>query len=384
MRLTIEAQKLREALDVARGALTTRIAGWPILEHVLLEAADGHLTIHGTDREMHAWHVVSADVSESGGAALPPRQVVDFLDAVAPDASVTLSVNEQHKAELTSGKTRARVAGLDPEQYPVRPDFGAPIFDAVLPADILTTLIGSVAFAASPDDSRPVLAGVLVRSDGERVRMVAADGYRLALREAEVEAPELTAIVHGRALSKAAGTIAKAASVRLTVDRNRSAILLDTEVGCWTARLIDGDFPDFMRIIPRETPIVVTVDRTALLRATGLIRNIVMVEKDGKGRETRTTRAYLTVGADTLTVRARATDSDREGEAVLDAALERGDGLEIVFNGAYFRDAVEAISGPRVTIELTAQTMPAVIREAGPRNGHLQVVMPMHIARPGA
>jgi DNA polymerase-3 subunit beta len=382
MKLTILAGKLKVALGVAKIAASTRSTYGPIFEHILLDADGDLLTLSGTDAEARSWHAVSADINEAGAVALPPKALADFLDVISDGEPVVLTADDRHKAELVSGRTRVRIAGLDPELFPPCPDFGDPLADLTLGADELVGLIGSVAHAAVlTGDSRPELAGILIRAKEHALTLCAADGYRLAYRSIPFDGPDLDVIAHARYLLRIAGELKRATSARLLVDANRSQLCIDSEAGSFAVRLIEGQYPDFNRIIPHETPIQVTADRDDLLRAARLIRNVVTEEVGEKGRTNKTQRARLTVRADEIEVRASGTDGDQEAEVVIPSERERGDDLTITFNGAYFRDAVEAIDSPRVTIELVDIGKPAIVRPAGARNGHLQVIMPMHIAR---
>lgn len=385
MKLALLPEATKSALAVAQMALG-KSAWQPIVGHVLLEASvDGGLRVSGTDLEARAWHTIAAEVHEHGSVTLPPKALLDFLDATRPGEPFSLAVNDQHKAELVYAKTRVRIAGLDPEGFPPCPDFSDPETDLTVSADVLATLIQSVSHAVAPDGSRAVLAGILVRVRGGELTLVAADGHRLALRSVAVDAPDIEVIAQGRVLAKAVGVLSRATSARLLVDRRASMVCLDTEAGCLAVRLIEGQFPDFNRFIPRDPPIQVTVDRSDLLRAARLIRNVVTEEVNSDKRRSSTQRARLTVGADTLVVQASGTDGDQEAEIVLEAVRTRGDDLTIVFNGAYFRDAIEAIESPRVVLEMTGPASPAIVRPDGEPNGsHQHVLMPMHDARGGA
>lgn len=380
MKLTITAEKLKAALDVARIAASTRSQYSQITTFVLLEADGGLLTISGTDLESRSWHAVGAEIEESGGVALSPKAIDDFLGAVGGDDVVTLTAGPTHKTELVSGTTRVRMAGMDPEEFPVCPDFADASTDLTLGAADVAQLIASVAFAATGDDSRPALSGVLVRAAGGTLTMVAADGFRLAMRSMPFDGPDLNVIAAARHLTRAASVLARATSARLVVDQRASMLLIDSEAGSFAIRLIDGDFPDVNRIIPKDAPVVVTLARADLRRAANLIRN-TMTEVTEKGKTFKTQMARLSVTADAIKVRATGTDGDREAETIIAATRERGDDLAITYNGAYFRDAVEAIDTDRVTLELVGPASPSIMRPAGERNGYLHVLMPMHDAR---
>lgn len=378
MKLTVLPGTLSTALAVATSFIPAKHY-LPALSCVLLEATpDGGLVMSGTNLESRSSRTVSAQVIEAGAVALPPDALRSFLEAVPPSEPITVSTGGGYKTELVCGKIRSRVPGIDPEQFPAAPSFDDPTTDITLGAAVLRDLIGGVAHAIAPDDSRPTLSGVLLRARGGTLTCVAADGLRLAIRSADVdESFDLDILPHGRALVKVAGTLDKATSARLLADRSGSMLQVDTEIGTWSMRLIDGQFPDYARILPKETRTVVSVDRDDILRATRLIRNL-QVEVTGNGGKSLTVMARLVVSEDAIEITATDTTGDQEAEIVLPATLERGDTMAITLNGAYLRDAVEAIDGNRIALELTEPGKPALVRPATDDGDQLQVLVAMH------
>lgn len=383
MKLTIAPGYLRAALTVALSSVPSRTPVLPVLGCVLLDATpDGGLIVSGTDLDSRSSRTVPAEVSAAGAVALPPAPLRSFLDAVVDSEPITLTVDGKHKAELISGRTRVRVAGFDPESFPVAPSFGDPSCDLTLSAEALRILVSSVAHAVAPDDSRPVLAGILLQVTDGTLTAVTADGYRLAMRSVEVEpGADLDVIVQGKALIRAARLAGDATSARLMVDAGRSMLQVDTESGVWSMRLVDGQFPGFRRVIPKDAPVAVTVDRDDLTRAMRLIKSAMNETTDDKGRTYKTVMARLTIGADSVEVSAKGTDGDQEAEITLPATLERGEGLTITINGAYLTDAIGAIDTSRVTFEMAGPASPVILRPAGDGRDALQVLMPMHDAR---
>ena len=375
MKLTITPEALTATLAVAQPVIK-RSSTLPDLEMVLLEAhTDGGLTISGTDLETRAWHTVAAEIHEAGSVCLPPSRLIDFLAAVVADDPITLSVDENHKAELRSGTTRARVAGIDAERFPAGVNSEEPAFDATFTAGELAAVVGGVLHAVAPDESRPVLAGVMVKIADGTLTLAAADGYRLSLRTLDVGAPDLTVIAHGKGLARIARPLSGATSARVMVDARQANLLVDSEVGCWSVRLIEGQFPDFNRIIPRDPPIAVLFNRDDMLRVLKLV---------GKIDDTAT--GYMVrfnVQDGQIEVRAGTPTSDQEADAVVGATLERGSGISIAFNAKYLGDALAALDSARVRLELVKADSPALLRSSDGGTA-LEVLMPMHIARGSA
>jgi DNA polymerase-3 subunit beta len=382
MKITLLPERLREALDVALKAHHPGPATYniPALGHVLLEARDDTLTVTGTDLETRAWRTVLAEVERPGAVTMAPSTLRDLTDVVPGDEPLTIEVDEKHRATLTCGRVTVRSAGLDPEQFPAIPDFSDPVTDLTFAADLLAVLIGSVAHAVGTGRSQSVYAGIYVRIADGTLLLAAADGYRLAVRSAPIDdQSDLTMVVLGKPLIAAGALLAKATSVRLLVDSKRSMVLLDSEIGCWAIRLVEAQFPDFNRVIPPDCPILVTVDRAALAAAARLVKGITS-SHEREGRTFQTSRADLGVRDGSLELRAGDATGDHSADTVLDAELI-GEPLTIGFDSGYLRDAVGAFSSERVVLELQGPALPALVREPGERNGHLQVLMPMHIAR---
>lgn len=383
MKVEIKASNMKAALDVA-GKGVSRDKVWPVLEHVLLEAhADGGLTMTATDFRLRASLTVPAAVEQDGAVALPPKRLDDLIASVDAADRISLSVDEGHHATLTSGRAvRVRIAGLAPDGFPVAPSFDEPSSDLTVPTDTLRTLIESVGRAAARDDSRPVLAGIAVRIEGGALRMAAADGFRLAVRSTPVDAADgLDVIADARSLGRLASGLVGAAAARLTVDARRSMLRIETEGGQWSVALIDGSFPDFLRIIPKDVPIVVSLDRTDLMRAARLLNGVVETGVDAHGRAYATAITRLAVSEHETRVHASDKDGNHAAEIVLPSARVRGADMSVAYNAGYLRAAVEAFDGPRLTLDIGGTASPLAIWDGVSRD-HLHVVMPMHVARP--
>jgi DNA polymerase-3 subunit beta len=296
---------------------------------------------------------------------------------------VQLELNAKtHKVHLACGRYEANIAGIDAEDFPPIPSVnGGPSFS--IPAATLKEAISGVVFAAAPDDTRPVLAGALLKMGGTSLTLAAADGFRLAVRTLELPdgGPELSMIVPAKTLTEVARLLSDAAdeSVSLNTTPNGNQIYFafgKTEI---TSRLIEGQFPDYQRIIPSDTKTRVKVSTTDFLRATRAAAvfardnsNIVRLECSPPASD-----AELALGS-ILVKSTSAEMGDNEGN--LDAVVD-GDDTQIAFNGRYLRDALEAIDTPEVLLQITGPSSPGIIKPAGEPNGYIHVIMPMHVAR---
>ncbi len=297
--------------------------------------------------------------SARGQITLPARLLSDYVALLDHGQKVSLDLNERtHKVHLACGRYEANIAGIDAEDFPPIPKVsGGASF--TMDASALKEAIAQVVFAAAPDDTRPVLAGVLMRLGSGELTLAAADGFRLAVRTVELPgSPELQMIVPARTLSEVArllpGGEGEEVVVSATENQNQVHFAFNkTEI---TSRLIEGQFPDYQRIIPNETKTNVTISTTDLLRATRAAAvfardnsNIVRLECTPPKED-----AELLLGR-VLVKSTSAEMGDNEGH--LDASIQ-GEEMQIAFNGRYLRDALEAIESQQVTLQITGPSSP--------------------------
>ncbi len=382
MKLECLQQNLAEGLAVVGRVVPTK-STLPVLSNVLLSVQNGELLLAATDLEKGVAHRVPATVEREGQITLPSRLLSDYVALLDHGQTIALELNERtHKVHLKCGRYEANVAGIDAEDFPPLPTVsgGASLEMA---AATLKQAIGEVVFAAAPDDTRPVLAGVLMRVAGDQLTLAAADGFRLAVRTVTLNAPvgDLQMIVPARTLNEVArllpGDEGEQVTISATATQNQVQFSFGrTEV---TSRLIEGQFPDYQRIIPPESKTSVVLSTTDFLRATRAAAvfardnsNIVRLECTPPKEN-----AELAVGR-VMVKSTSAEMGDNEGQ--LDASIT-GDEVQIAFNGKYLRDALEAIESAQVALQISGASSPGIIKPVGETNGYLHVIMPMHVAR---
>lgn len=371
MKVTIPTADLKAALAQVSRVVKSN-STLPALACVLLEAhVDGGLTLSGTDLETRAIRTVGATVTAHGAVCLPLKLFAAFVGELSA-GDCTISVAANHRATITSGPAEIVLPGLDAENFPVGGDFDEPSAELTLAADVFASAVAAVAHAVAPDESRPVLAGVYLTVQDGTLTLVAADGFRLGLHRVHElpDTTDLSVIVQGKPLGSLIGALSAATSVRLALNANGSMVLLDTEVGLWQLRVMDGQFPDFNRIIPKQTQAAMTVDRAALLSAVKLV---APVARDNQN----ITR--LTLNGPTLTVRA-ATGTETAETTVTVDPIRGEDGYTWALNNTYLRDAIEAYHGSRVTLESAGVASPSMVHDGDVKSG-VQIVMAMRVAK---
>jgi DNA polymerase-3 subunit beta len=382
MKLECLQENLAEGLNVVGRVVPTK-STLPVLSNVLLSTRDGELQLTANNLELSVAHRVPAAIGREGEITLPARLLSDYVALLDHGQKVELELNAKtHKVHLACGRYEANIAGIDAEDFPPIPAVsGGPSFS--IPAATLKEAINGVVFAAAPDDTRPVLAGALLKMGGGGLTLAAADGFRLAVRTVDLPdgGPELTMIVPAKTLTEVARLLSDSADdqVALNTTPNGNQVYFafgKTEI---TSRLIEGQFPDYQRIIPTDAKTKVKVSTTDFLRATRAAAvfardnsNIVRIECSPAKEN-----AELALGS-VLVKSTSAEMGDNEGN--LDAVVD-GDDTQIAFNGRYLRDALEAIDTPEVLLQITGPSSPGIIKPAGEPNGYIHVIMPMHVAR---
>ena len=366
LRITCAKDELVQALGVVSRAVSTRTSV-QILSGILLEARDSELQLAATDMELSLRSTVTAQIEGDGAIVLPGRTLTDIARLLPADEVTIEHRPAESVVHLTSGSASYTLHTYNPEDFPRLPDTeAAPTFS--VDRESLLETIGRVARAASRDESRPVLTGILVQFAAGRLVMAATDSYRLAVKHTEIagSVPDLEAIVPARALQELARIATSGDEVEIGVHENQ--VLFSTG-GVWlTTRRIDGQFPNYRQLLPEAFEHELTLPRGELLDVVR--RASVMIQ--------RSTPLQLRFAEGELTVIARTHEVGESQESL--PAPFTGDTLEIGFNADFLRDGLESLEGDDVRVNLISPLRPAVIQGEG--DDFTYLVMPIRL--PGA
>lgn len=363
LRITCGKDELAQALGVVSRALSTRTSV-QILSGVLLEARADELRLAATDMELSLRATVTARVEGDGAIVLPGKTFVDIA-RLLPAGEVTI---EHRPAEsvvhVTAGSASYTLNTYNPEDFPRLPELDAVSTFGVDRESLLET-IARVARAASRDESRPVLTGILVRFGAGNLVMAATDSYRLAVKETSFDGavPELEAIVPSRALQELARIAGSGDEVEIGVQENQ--VLFSTD-GVWlTTRRIDGQFPNYRQLLPESFEHELSLPRMELLEV--IRRAAVMIQ--------RATPLQLRFAEGELTVVARTHEVGESRESL--PVGYTGEPLEIGFNADFLRDGLELLDSEDVRVKLISPLRPAVIQGEG--DDFTYLVMPIRL-----
>ncbi len=375
MKLSCHQENLKRGLATVSHAVAGK-STLPILSNILLATDHGRLKLAATNLDIGITCWIGAQVQEEGAITIPARLLNDVVGSL-PNDTITISLDSRTQAvNLTCARFTNNIKGIEADQFPPIPTVVDRPAIAALPASLLREAIDQVAFAAANDESRPVLAGVLMRLRGNEAIFAAADGFRLAKRTVNLPEPVPTSqefIVPARALSELGRIIGDTETVFLVLTPDGNQVLFHTESTDLVSRLIDGKFPDFERIIPSNYATRAVLETQELAKAVKLASFFASASQN-IARLTMEAGTDLSPGK--LTISANAAEvGDNTGE--LDGMIH-GEGGQIALNVKYLAEALNAIKTAQVSIETQTAQNPGVFKPIG-QDGYVHLIMPMTI-----
>lgn len=365
MKITTTRQSLLDALLVVSRAVSAR-AALQALSGILI-TIDGEARLRATDMELGLEVGLEGEVEGTGAVVLPGRLLVEVARSL-PDGAVTLGLREAERdIEISAGSSRFHLRTLSADDFPRFPESeGDPV---ELPAAPLRDTINRVARAASRDEARPVLTGVLVTAEGDEMTMVATDSYRLAVKSTKLETsvPErLEANVPARALRELARLIEAGGEDALSVWLTRNQAIFRVGQISLSSRLIDGQFPNHSQLLPESYEHEVKLPRAEFLEVTRRVSQLAQ----------RNAALRLSFSDGELVVSAETPDLGDAREAL--PAPYSGELLEIGFNPEFVRDGLESIDSDEVVLKLISPLRPGLLEPAGD-DDFSYLVMPIRL-----
>ena len=351
----IEGLKSVQNIVASKGSL-------PILQNVLLEANGKELKMTTTDLDISIKSSVECEVVEHGVSTLPVKLLFNSISKVA-EGIVEVEIDNRESASITAGSARFKIAGLPESDFPRLPQ--SDDSDAYeLESQTLKEMLRTTSYAASQDDTRRTLKGVLMSFKDMKLTMVATDGRRLALVEKEMEFPstaERDIVLPSKAVQELQRALGGEGNVRVMVQKSQICF----EIGNMKiySKLMDDAYPNYVQVIPKSCSESITVDRQLLLNA--LERASVMTMDEAHSTK-------LIFENNRLTVTSAANEIGSASDEV--PIKFGGEKLEIMFNPGYVMDPLKAIDDDEIKIELNNGHSPAVIKCSIP---FLYVLMPL-------
>jgi DNA polymerase-3 subunit beta len=364
LKITCSRDELNRQLAVVSRAASTRTTV-QVLAGVLLRSEGDKLELSATDMEISLRTPLEAEVATEGAVVVPGKLLAE-LARLLPGEEVSIEHRQgEGVVEIVSGSAVYRIHTYNAEDFPRLPD---PAGTTMVPidAEALLETAAKVSRAASRDESRPVLTGILVRFEGENLVMAATDSYRLAVKETSMAGPgpELDAIVPARALMELSRVAQGASELHLGLQENQ--VLFTSDGILLTTRRIEGQFPNYHQLLPESFESEVTLPRDELLE---VVRRVSVMAQRNAPLRLRFAEGELTVSAQTQDV--------GEAHETMPAAFG-GDALDIGFNPEFLRDGIESVDGDELRLKLISPLRPAVLQGTGDDFSYL--IMPIRLA----
>ena len=365
MKLSASRDVLLKPLQAVIGVVERRQT-MPILSNVLLVAKEGELAVTATDLEVELVAQVAVDVQAGGEITVSGRKLLDICRALPEGAEVAVSVSGE-KLHVRSGRSKFALATLPAAEFPSVEDIKASQTITV-GQDVLGRLIEKTHFSMAQQDVRYYLNGMLLETGGQHIRSVATDGHRLALCQAELEGAKLDeqqVIVPRKGVLELQRLLTGEGSVDVVLGANHVRIQLDGIR--FTSKLIDGRFPEYDRVIPKDSSNELRADR-GVLRG-GLQRTAILSNEKYRG-------IRLIIRDNAVVLQAHNPEQE-EAEEELEVAYS-GDDIEIGFNVNYLLDAIGAVDSDDVALSVVDSNSSCLIR--APETDDCKfVVMPMRL-----
>ncbi len=364
MKFRCERDVLTEAVSTAGRAAASRGGALPVLSGVRIELAGNRLTLTGSDLDLTISVSVTVNGDSDGMAVIPAKLASDIVRSLEPGA-VSFEVVED-EARITSGRSDFSLRLIPADEFPHLAEPGG---DAVtLSASEFSAALHQVVPAASADDSRPILTGVLLAAEESGLRLVATDSYRLAVRDlpgTSVLAEGQSVLVPSRALGELGRLLGDAEEVTLRLgERDASFEIDDVRL---STRLIEGEFPNYRGLIPASHPNRLTVGRELLLDA---VRRVRLMARES-------TPVRMVMKPDALELLAVTQDVGQAHEE-LDASFD-GTELTVAFNPEFLIQGAEVTAGDEITLETIDALKPALLRSPDSPD-FLYLLMPVRVS----
>ncbi|OGO63004.1 MAG: DNA polymerase III subunit beta [Chloroflexi bacterium RBG_19FT_COMBO_55_16] len=375
MKISVLQENLAHGLNTVSRAVSPR-STLPVLANVLVATDEGRLRLSATNLELGITCWIGAKIQEEGSTTVPARTFTELVSTLA-DKQVDMSLTVRTQTlNMRCGSSNTDLKCIDSQEFPPMPMPDLADGIQINVADF-KEMIQQVAFAASTDEARPVLTGVLVTVSGEKITLAAADGFRLSVRKAALSSAvprPVSATIPARTLTELARIAGDGdQAITMVLPPGRGQVIFHMKDVELVSQLIEGPFPDYEQIIPRGYQTRSVLSTSAFLKAC---KQAEIFAREGS----HIARINITPGGElkpgTIMISGQSEETGFN-QTEIDASIE-GPPLLIAFNVRFLREVLDVIKTPNVALETTLDTAPGVIRPVG-EDGFLHVIMPMHL-----
>ncbi|MEI6690756.1 MAG: DNA polymerase III subunit beta [bacterium] len=362
MKIEIGLKQLCDAVTTVARVVASK-PQLPVLSNILLTAEPAGIRLSATDLEIGMSIFLPAKVEEVGKTTVPARVFLDYITSISGEK--VLISEESGKLQINAGTYKGQIQTIGADEFPILPNGDG---DGVeLLAEKLSSTLGKVIYASAKDSLRPVLTGILFEMGENKLKVVGTDGFRLALCEMKIKGGEKrNIIVPARAVLEMM-KLSKNEKVKLLYLEESKQIVLKTEDSVLMAQVLEGNFPDYTRILPKNFALTFSVNREELLQ---VVKSVQIFARDNSNV------MRWSVGDGEVSAIGEAGDKG-QGKASCPAAIDQGESSSVVFNAKYVMDFLTTSSCENVKIGLGEALAPGSFQEEGDEE-YLYVVMPIN------
>lgn len=375
MKLLILQENLSKGLNTVLRSVATR-ATLPILGNILLSTERGRLKLSATNLEtgINLWLPVK--IEKEGSLTIPAKILTEFVNSLPP-GKVEVE-DRENTLFLSSDSFKANFAGTPPNEFPQTPPFNEkPVL--VFKKEELVGVLSQVAFAAAQTEGRPVLTGVLIKKSGKRISLIATDGYRLSVKSINIAKNKLEKdlLIPAKTLievSKIAQEQEKSKEredeeIQLLLNKEKSQVVFKFNNVEYSSKLLEGEFPDFEKIIPSQISTTAAIDKEELLKATRVASIFAREQANIVQLKINPAKGGVTVSAETPQVGAN--------ESVVQAKVT-GEKLEVAFNCRFLLEFLNTAPEGELVFEGSGSLSPGVFKVKGD-DSYLHIIMPVRV-----
>lgn len=371
MKFTILQKELMEGLQKVAGVVPAK-SPTPVLENILFEIEDKTLRLTGTDLEISVTTEVFPQSVESPGAIALPARVISEMIRSLPDIPIHFEIDDTHRMQITAGKGFYQIAGISKDNYPEIPEM-TDAATVTVNNEQLSRMLAKTIFAVSSDELRPALMGVFMQIGGGEFRMVATDGHRLSkvvYAPFDYQDANLKMIIPPKAIQIALKHLDREGETRLFIDQK--GLRFEFEHTTLFTRLVEGQYPDYERVIPRDNDKTLNVSKSQL---------IASVKRVSLFSSSLTHQIRFSLQPDKLSILSEDVDMGGQAREELDVAYN-AESMEIGYNAQYMMDILKQIDTEDVVFQLKTAVNAALIMPSKEEENEsfLMLIMPIKLS----
>ncbi len=350
-------------------------ATMPILSNVLIEAEKDYISLTTTNLDLGIRCKIKAEVKEGGSVTLPVKRLATIVREL-PNVDVTLDASPNHQVKLTSGGSTFRIVGIGKEEFPPLPEFGDDKNFTLEQAE-LTSMLKSVSYAQSSDETRYILNGVYFNFRDGKLNLVATDGRRLALISKELEVPAESAgsiILPAKTVSELTRMLDKGSQLKIAFNDRRASFQINTDKDSsglvdsiyLYSKVVEGNYPNYQQVIPKETHQRIKLERELFLQC---VHRAALVTSE------KSNSVKIKLTSNLLEITAQSPDFGEAHESM--AIAYSGPDLQVAFNPSFVIDPLKALNKDEVFFELKDEVSPGVFKTL---ESFICVIMPVRLS----